>query len=82
MTRDEAIGKLNEVFVVLATTRVRGIPTEVELGRDDGMSRDRVLNADQTDTVAKSYLVQRITALSPEKVAAVCRALNAATGCA
>jgi predicted RNase H-like HicB family nuclease len=58
MTRDEAIDSLNEVFVVLATTSIRGIPTEVELGREDGMSRDCVLNADHTDTVAKGYLVR------------------------
>ena len=81
MTRDEAIDSLNEVFVVLATTRIRGIPTEVELGREDGMSCDCVLNADHTDTVAKGYLVERITVLSPEKVAAVCAALSTATSC-
>jgi len=33
------------------------------------MPRDCVLNADHTDTVAKGYLVERITMLSPEKVA-------------
>ncbi len=81
MTRDEAIDSLNEVFVVLATTSIRGIPTEVELGREDGMSRDCVLNADHTDTVAKGYLVERITVLSPERVAAVCAALSTATSC-
>jgi mRNA interferase MazF len=81
MTRDEAIDSLNEVFVVLATTSIRGIPTEVELGREEGMSRDCVLNADHTDTVAKGYLVERITVLSPEKVAAVCAALSTATSC-
>jgi mRNA interferase MazF len=82
MTREETIGSLNEVFVVLATTRIRGIAIEVELGRKDGMPRDCVLNADHTDTVAKGYLVERITVLSPEKIAAVCAALSAATGCA
>jgi mRNA-degrading endonuclease toxin of MazEF toxin-antitoxin module len=82
MTREEAVNGLNEVFVVLATTRIRGIPTEVELGHEDGMPRDCVLNADHTDTVAKGYLVERITVLSPEKVTAVCSALSAATGCA
>lgn len=81
MTRDEAIDSLNQVFVVLATTRIRGIPTEVELGREDGMPRDCVLNADHTDTVAKGYLVERITVLSPGKVAAACAALNTATSC-
>lgn len=39
LTRDEAIDRLNEVFVVLATTNVRGLVTEVELGPDDGMPR-------------------------------------------
>jgi mRNA interferase MazF len=81
MTRDEATDSLNQVFVVLATTRIRGIPTEVELGLEDGMPRDCVLNADHTDTVAKGYLVERIAVLSPGKVAAVCAALRTATGC-
>lgn len=81
MTRDQAINGLNEVFVVLATTRIRRIPIEVELGHEDGMPRDCVLNADHTDTVAKGHLIERITTLSPEKITAVCSALSAATGC-
>ncbi|MGA2454895.1 MAG: type II toxin-antitoxin system PemK/MazF family toxin [Solirubrobacteraceae bacterium] len=81
MTREEAIDSLSEVFVVFATTRIRGIPTEVELGREDGMPRDCVLNADHANTIAKGYLVERITTLAPENVAAVCAALSAATGC-
>lgn len=81
MTREEAIESLNEVFVVLATSRIRGIPTEVGLGRQEGMPRDCVLNADHTDTIAKGHLVERITSLRPEKMAAVCAALSTANGC-
>jgi len=33
LTRDEAIDHLNEVFVVLATKVIRGLPTEVEVVR-------------------------------------------------
>lgn len=66
---------------MLATTRIRGLPTEVELGDEDGMPRDCVLNADHTDTVAKGYMVERITMVSPAKIAAVCAALGAATSC-
>jgi len=44
LTRDEAIDRLNEVFVVLATTVIRGLPTEVELGAEDGVPRACVLN--------------------------------------
>jgi mRNA interferase MazF len=81
MTREAAIDSLNEVFVVLATTRIRGVPTEVELGPEDGMPRECVLNADHTDTIAKGYLVERITTLPPEKIAVVCTVLSTATGC-
>lgn len=81
MTREAAIDGFTEVFVVLATTRIRGIPTEVELGPEDGMPHECVVNADHTDTVAKGFLVERITTLSLEKVAAVCDALRIATGC-
>jgi mRNA interferase MazF len=81
LTRNEAIDRLNEIFVVLATSTVRGLPTEVELGPDDGMPRPCVLNADHTATIAKGHLGELITTLGPDRVAEVCRALNRATGC-
>jgi mRNA interferase MazF len=81
MTRDEAIGNLGELFTVLATTQIRGLPTEVEIGAADGMPSSCVLNADHVDAVAKGYLGELITTLSAEKLDAVCRALDAATGC-
>jgi mRNA-degrading endonuclease toxin of MazEF toxin-antitoxin module len=45
------------------------------------MPRDCVLNADHADTIAKGYLVERITVLAPEKIAEVCVALDATTSC-
>jgi mRNA interferase MazF len=81
MTRDEAIGALNEVFVVLATTTIRDLPTEVRLGPEDGMPRECVFNLDHVDTVAKGFLGDRIATLGAEKLHAVCRALDVATGC-
>jgi mRNA interferase MazF len=81
MTRDEAIVALNEVLVVLATTTIRDLPTEVRLGPEDGMPRECVLNLDHLDTVTKGFLGDRITTLSAEKLHAVCRALGVATGC-
>ena len=39
--------------MVLATSIIRGLPTEVELGPDDGMPRPCVLKADHTATIAK-----------------------------
>ena len=81
LTRDEAIDRLNEVFVVLATTNIRGLPTEVELGEEDGMPRPCVLNADRVASLPRSYLGDLVTSLSPERLAEVCRALDLATGC-
>jgi mRNA interferase MazF len=81
LTRNEAIDRLNAVFVVLATTNTRGLATEVELGTEDGMPRPCVLNADNTATIAKSYLREPITELSPEKLREVCQAIARATGC-
>jgi mRNA interferase MazF len=81
MTRNEAIGRLNEVFVVLATTNVRGLPTEVEVGPEDGLPRPCAFNADHTDTIAKGFLGERICELEAAKTAEVCRALNLASGC-
>jgi hypothetical protein len=38
------------------------------------------MNADHTATIAKGYLVDRITVLTPEKVAAICAAASSLTG--
>jgi mRNA interferase MazF len=81
MTREQAIDSLNEVLVIFATTVIRGISTEVELGPLDGMPCECVVNADHTDTLAKGFLIERITTLESEKLRAVCAALNTATGC-
>jgi mRNA interferase MazF len=81
LTRNEAIDRLNEIFVVLATSTIRGLPTEVELGPDDGMPRTCVLNADHTAAIAKEHLGEVITTLDSGRLAEVCRALERATGC-
>jgi len=61
LTRDEAINHLNAVFVVMVTTNIRGLATEVELGTEDGIPRPCVLNADNTATIAKSYLRRAVS---------------------
>ena len=71
LTRNEAIDHLSEVFVVLATTNIRGLPTEVELGPADGMPRGCVLNADHVASLPKGYLGELITTLSAERLTEV-----------
>ena len=81
VTREAAIPVLDSVVIAPATRTVRGIPTEIELTREDGMPSDCALNLDNLTTVPKALLTERITALPDAKMDALCRALRAATGC-
>jgi mRNA interferase MazF len=81
LTRDAAIPALANVVVALVTTRVRGIPSEVPLGPEDGLPRPCVISLDNLRTVPKSQLVEPITTLGPERLPALCGALRHATDC-
>jgi mRNA interferase MazF len=81
LTREAAIPVLNSVLVAPATRTVRGIPTEVALGRADGMPDECVLSFDSLTTVPKALLTARITALPETRFPELCAALRAATGC-
>lgn len=81
LTRDEAIPVLRRLVVVTATTKVRGIATEVGLDENDGMPRRCVLSLDNVLTVSKALLSDRITTLPSARMHQVCEALRIATGC-
>ena len=82
LTRDAAIEPLTRVLGVPATRTVRGIPSEVELGPEDGLPDRCVLSFDNMRVLRKAYFVERICALPPERMRRVCEALAIATGCA
>jgi mRNA interferase MazF len=81
LTRQAAIPLHGSVLVAPATRRVRGIPTEVALGREDGMPAHCALSFDNLITVRKALLTERITRLSEARGEEICRALAAAAGC-
>lgn len=81
LTRDAVVPVLSDVLSVPATRTRRGIPTEVDLDLEDGMPVACVLTTDNVTLIARTYLTKRVTALSPERMTAVCRALEIATGC-
>jgi mRNA interferase MazF len=80
LSREEAYAVRGLVIVAPLTTRIRRIPTEVALGRADGVPRRCVVNLDTITTIPKQRLARRLTALAPEKLAAVERALRFAVG--
>jgi mRNA interferase MazF len=82
LTRDTAIPVLHAILVAPATRTMRGIPTEVRVGVEDGMPDECVLSLDNATLMPKAYLRERICELPSERMQHVCKALAIATGCA
>jgi mRNA interferase MazF len=76
LSRNDAYAVRALVTVAPVTTRTRRIPTEVPLGRAEGLPRRCVANLDTITTIPKASLVARLTTLSPGKIVAVERALR------
>jgi mRNA interferase MazF len=81
LTRESAIPVLATVLAVPATRTIRGIPTEVRLGIEDGMPAECALSLDNTTVVPKDLFRERICELEDEAMRDVCRALALATDC-
>ena len=78
VTRPSAIPHLSNVTVVLITTRVRGLPTEVELGASQGLIEGSVANCDSVLTVPKAALARHRGTLGPGEQRALDDALRIA----
>jgi mRNA interferase MazF len=81
LTRDEAIPVMSKVTVAYLTRTIRGIPTEIRLGVDDGLQTECVASFDNLRTVWQASLSEPIASLSGPRMHEACRALAIATGC-
>lgn len=81
MTRTRAIPVLTSVLAAPVTRTVRDIPTELPLGRDDGMPTDCAASFDNLRVVPKANLTECICMLSPDRLAEACAALRHAADC-
>ena len=82
LTRQEVIPLLSTVMVAPITSTIRGAPSEVLVGVDEGLKDICAVNLDHVQTVVRRQLVHFVGSLGHEKMTAVCRALAIATGCA
>jgi mRNA interferase MazF len=82
LTRPEVIGLLRTVMVAPVTSAIRGAPSEVVLGVEEGLKGPSAANLDHVQTVEQRLLQRYVGTVPPAKMAAVCRALLVATGCA
>ena len=76
LSRDESYRIRDAVIVAPVTTTVWGIPVEVSLGPEDGLSKPCVVNVDTLLTIEKTQLAKCMTTLSPQKIHAINHAIK------
>lgn len=81
LSRPSLIGVLHTVTVAALTSTLRGAPTEVEVGVDEGLKGSSCVNLCNIFTVRQSDVRTFVGALNAEKMRRVCRALDIACGC-
>ena len=81
LTRPEVIDLLHTVMVAPITSTVRGAPSEVRVGVEEGLKRPSAINLDHVQTVEQARLERYVGSVSPAGMERVCAALAIATGC-
>lgn len=76
VSRTEAAGRLNRLIVAPVTTTVRGIPTEIALGRAEGLPRDCAASFDNLTPQRANLLTSRVGRLAFAQ-RRICSALEA-----
>ena len=78
LTRDAVLYSIDSVVMALVTRTIRGVPTEVVLGRRQGLPGRSVANLDNLLTVPRSRLKRQMGACASGKVKELNEALMAA----
>lgn len=81
ISRQSVIPLIRTVMVAPITTTAHGVPSEVEVGVDEGLKASSVVNLDHVQTVEQGSLRHYVGSLNSRKMDEVCQALARATGC-
>lgn len=81
LTRQSVLPLLRAAVVAPVTSTIRGLPSEVPVGLDEGLKQRSVVNLDWIQTVEQRLLTHYVGSLGEARMAEVCRALRIATGC-
>ena len=81
LTRREVLPLLRTAIVAPITSTIRGLPSEVIVGIEEGLKHDSAINLDHVQTVEQRSLHSFVGTLSEAQMRRVCRALALATGC-
>lgn len=80
LSRSEAYSIRRRVIAAEVTTRLRHNPATVELGPGDGLPARCIVNCDNLVTVNQDDLIERVTMLSPSRLADIEAAVLFALG--
>ena len=80
VTRSEAVPVLSSIVVAPVTRTVRGIPTEVPLGEEEGLEIPCAATFDNLQTIRRSFLTERVGTIGRARHE-ICRALAAFADC-
>jgi mRNA interferase MazF len=81
LTRTSALAYLSRATVAPITSTIRGVPSEVPLGPDDGMKKLCAVNLHNVITVQQESLGRVVAQLDERRMQEVCAALAFALGC-
>lgn len=81
LSRDTAIAYLSTVTVAPITSTIRGVPSEVLLGEEDGMKAPCAVNLHNAVTISQQRLGKRVARLGPRRMSDICAALRFSLGC-
>jgi mRNA interferase MazF len=81
VTRSEAVPVLRWIVVAPVTRTVRGFPTEISLGPDDGLGTDCAANFDNIQPIRRSFLTHRVGVADPRRRSQICSALASLADC-
>jgi mRNA-degrading endonuclease toxin of MazEF toxin-antitoxin module len=81
LSRPSLIGLLHTVTVAAVTSTLRGSPTEVALGVDEGLKGASCVNLCNVFTVRQDQLRTFVGTVAADTMQHVCRALAIACGC-
>ena len=81
LTRTAAIAVLDRITVAPCSTSIRGIPTELPLGREAGLDHESVAQLDSIMPAMKASLHRHLGNIGPEGHADLCARLGLTFGC-
>ena len=81
VSRDGANAVMTRVLVAPVTRRIRGVPSELPVGRAEGLPVDSVASFDHLRPFPKALLVRHLGSLGPDRAHEICSVAGATLDC-